>query len=37
MRTLNKWLACWRGTLFEFGILAMDLANAPRDKLATHV
>ncbi|GJE92287.1 zinc finger MYND domain-containing protein [Phanerochaete sordida] len=33
----NKWLNCWRETLFELGIAAMDLANHPPDRLATHV
>lgn len=34
---MSKWLACWRGTLFKYGMMAMDLANHPHDRLATHV
>ncbi|GJE92285.1 zinc finger MYND domain-containing protein [Phanerochaete sordida] len=33
----NKWLDCWRGTIFAQGIYALDLANHPPDRLATHV
>lgn len=33
----DKWLAQWSRTILDVAILAMDLANSPRDKLATHV
>lgn len=32
----NKWLDCWRGTFFDMALSAMDLANHPPDRLATH-
>lgn len=34
--TINKWLSCWRATLMEFGVMALDLPNSPSDRLATH-
>jgi len=33
---LSDWLGYWRLELHKFGILAMDLSNHPRDRLATH-
>lgn len=35
--TITKWLSCWRSSLYNFGIIAMDLPNHPPDRLATHV
>ena len=34
---ISKWLSYWRGTLFDFALYAMDLANHPRDRMATHM
>lgn len=34
---IGKWLTYWRPTLFEYGLNAMDLANNPHNKLATHM
>ncbi|GJE92286.1 hypothetical protein PsYK624_084400 [Phanerochaete sordida] len=37
VHAFNKWLDRWRGHLYEQAIFAMDLANHPPDRLATHV
>lgn len=34
---IGKWLTYWRPTLFEYGLYAMDLANHPPERLATHM
>lgn len=34
---LSEWLSYWRPHLYTMGIYAMDLANHPGNRLATHV
>ena len=36
-RALNKWLKYWRMFIHTMGVIVMDLANHPPDRLATHV
>ena len=35
--SLNEWLTCWRPTLRDVAITAMDLPNHPGEWLAKHV
>ncbi|KAI0074651.1 hypothetical protein K474DRAFT_1516669 [Panus rudis PR-1116 ss-1] len=35
-RDITTWLDFWRNSVTYWALIAMDLANSPRDKLATH-